>query len=295
MPKGVPLAGFRVRKSETNNDGKIVQFTTPKVNMPMNEPVYSETDEQIESRLNNAFEVLSLMSQAVCDGKTKSLIVSGAPGLGKSFTVEDVVKKHGEDLVGYCKGYTRPTGIYKMLHEYQFPHNVVVFDDCDSAFGDEASLNLLKAACDTLDTRRLNWGTETNMVDKDGVNLPRNFDYNGSVIFITNLDFEQLIAAGNKLSPHLEALMSRSHYINLGMRSKRERMIRIKQVLKAGLLRRQGVNDGEEGELMSFIHENTERFRELDLRMVIKAGQIFKSYPNRWQDIAKATLFRGKM
>lgn len=288
MPKGVPARGYRVYNKQNEN-------VLPMVQKPVELTVYSETDEQIEERLNNSFDVLSLMSQAICDGNTKSLIVSGAPGLGKSFTVEKIVEAHGADRVGFCKGFTRPTGIYKLLYEYQHPHNVTVFDDCDAVFSDETSLNLLKAACDTLDKRRISWGSETNMTASDGTNLPRQFEYNGAIIFITNLDFEALIAAGNKLSPHLEALMSRSHYINLGMKSKRDYMVRIKQVIKLGLLERQGLTKDQEVIIMSFIEENIDRIRELSLRMVIKASEIFKAYPDQWQKVARATLFKGKV
>lgn len=293
MPKGVPAAGFRVRN---RGDGVInfSQFPKPKI-VVNSEPLYQETDEEILARLDNAFDVLALMSQAVCDGKTKSLIVSGAPGLGKSFTVEKIVEAHGSSRVGYCKGYTRATGVYKLFHEYQNPGNVSVFDDCDAVFGDETSLNLLKAACDTLDKRQLNWGSETNMEDNDGIKLPRRFEYNGAVIFITNLDFEAMVASGNKLSPHLEALMSRSHYINLGMKTKREKMLRIKQVVNIGLLTRNGVAEEDQDKLMNYVDENVDKFRELSLRMMMKLTELFNAYPEQWQKVAQTTLFRGKL
>lgn len=284
MPKGVPLAGFRKRRSVEGDN--VVTFS-----QAANLPAIYETDEEIEERLNNNFNVLELMSQAVCDGKTKSLIVSGAPGLGKSFTVEQVVERHG--TVGYCKGFARPTGIYKLLHEYQYRGNVTVFDDCDSVFSDETSLNLLKAACDTLDKRRINWGSETNMLDAEGQKLPRNFEYEGAIIFITNLDFDALVASGNKLAPHLEALMSRSHYINMGMKTKRDYMVRIKQVVRNGLLSRNGLDKEAEENIMEFISNNVDKFRELSLRMVIKCGELYEAYPSKWQSIAKATLFRS--
>jgi len=289
MPKGIPAAGFRRRgaardvaafNSHTNtHTGEFVETVT-------------ETDEEIETRLNDAFDVLSLITQAAVDGHTKAIIVSGAPGLGKSYTVEDVVGKIGE-RAGFVKGFARPTGIYKTLYEYKHSGNVVVFDDCDSVFSDETALNLLKAACDSLDTRRINWGAETNMISSDGSNMPRQFEFDGAIIFITNLDFEAMIASGNKLAPHLEALMSRAHYINLGMKGKRDYLVRIKQVIKAGMLLKRGVSEAQQDEILSFIWENVDKFRELSLRMVIKASDLFKSHPDQWKRIAASTLFKS--
>lgn len=288
MPKGIPAAGFRVRKSRD-----VSAFNTH-TNTHTGEEVITvtETDEEIEARLNDSFEVLSLISQAAVNGNTKAVIVSGAPGLGKSYTVEDVVGKIGE-RAGFVKGFARPTGIYKTLYEYKHAGNVVVFDDCDSVFSDETALNLLKAACDSLDTRRINWGAETNMVANDGTNMPRAFEFDGAIIFITNLDFEAMIASGNKLAPHLEALMSRAHYINLGMKGKRDYLVRIKQVIKAGMLQKRGISESQQEEILSFIWENVDKFRELSLRMVIKASDLYKSHPDQWKRIATSTLFKS--
>lgn len=288
MPKGIPAAGFRVRKARDasmfygNNNGTNVT----------NYSQTTETDEEIAARLNDTFDILKLMTEAASNGNAKAIIVSGAPGLGKSFTVEEVLKPLGESC-GYVKGFTRPTGLYKALHEYQHAGNVIVFDDCDSVFSDEVSLNLLKAACDTLDTRSISYGAETNMEAADGTKLPRKFEFNGAIIFITNLDFEQMIASGSKLSPHLEALMSRSHYINLGMHSKRDYIVRIKQVVEAGMLTKRGISAEGQTEVMDWVFENVEKFRELSLRMIIKAADLYKSNHSEWKRIASATLFKS--
>lgn len=260
----------------------------------VNLPAVYETDEEIENRLNDSFETLELMARSACSGDTRALIVSGAPGLGKSYTVEKVLEEHGKSRVGTCKGYTRPTGIYRLLNEYRHNENVALFDDCDAVFADETSLNLLKAACDSLDNRIISWGAETKMVAEDGTAMEREFDYNGSIIFITNLDFDALIATNNKLTPHLEALMSRSHYINLGMRTKRDYMVRIKQVLKQGMLANRGLTQKAEEDIMDFVNENIDNLRELSLRMVIKASDLYRAYPDKWSKIAASTLFKPR-
>jgi type II secretory ATPase GspE/PulE/Tfp pilus assembly ATPase PilB-like protein len=76
-----------------------------------------ETDIQIREKLAVRFDALQVMSDATAVGKNRSLIVSGPAGLGKSFTVEAAVKKHGDKINAVSiKGYVRPTGLYKTLY-----------------------------------------------------------------------------------------------------------------------------------------------------------------------------------
>ena len=52
-----------------------------------------ETDAEIIERLRERFEVLEDMTRAVKRGKVRALIVSGAPGVGKSHFVADLCKE----------------------------------------------------------------------------------------------------------------------------------------------------------------------------------------------------------
>ena len=47
--------------------------------------VARETDDEIYSRLGERFEILDQMTKAVKDGQIRAMIVSGPPGVGKSF------------------------------------------------------------------------------------------------------------------------------------------------------------------------------------------------------------------
>jgi hypothetical protein len=207
------------------------------------------------------------------------MIVSGPAGLGKSFTIEQALTAYDPEGTRTCiaKGFARPTGLYMLLYKYRFPGNVIVFDDMDSVFSDDVALNLLKAACDTTKTRTLNWRAETKMVDEDGEPIPREFDFEGTVVFITNIDFDGEVARGNRGSEHFEAMISRSHYIDCDMYSKRDYIVRIRQVVRAGMLRTQkGLDSWGENVVMSFIEENADGLRELTLRMALKLADVYK-------------------
>lgn len=289
MPRGVPKSGQRMTKARIAAASGV--FTAPKASIPS--LVTNETDEQILEKLKERFSALTLMSEATAFGHNRSLIISGPAGLGKSYGVMKILDK-AEDakrVATVVKGYVRPTGLYKLLYENRFKRNIIVLDDADSIFSDDVCLNLLKAACDSTEKRRLSWLTETKMEDEDGERLPRSFEFEGSVIFITNYDFDDLIARGNKLAPHFEALISRSHYLDLAMKTKRDYFLRIKQVVADGMLD-DDLKREQQNVLLSFIEDNMDRLRELSLRMVIKLAGLMTMNPSGWQKLAKITCMK---
>jgi hypothetical protein len=254
--------------------------------------IQTESDEQIAARLEDSFMAMHTMAQATVQGINKSLIISGPAGVGKSHTVMQITDAMEDDkLTTVVKGYVRPTGLYKLLYENRFKSNVVVFDDADSIFMDDVCLNLLKAACDMSRTRRLSWLTETKMEDEDGERLPRSFEFEGSIIFITNYDFDNMIERGNRLAPHFQAMISRSHYLDVGIKSKREYVVRLRQVVSQGMLREQGLDQSQENQLMEFIGDNQDRLRELSLRMVIKLAGLM-NMGGDWKRLARATCMK---
>ena len=117
------------------------------------------------------------------------------------------------------------------------------------------------------------------------------FQFDGTVIFVTNLDFDDMISRGHKLAPHLEALLSRAHYIDLTMKTKRDYMIRIQQVVRKGLLSRLGFDTAAETDIIGFITRNQDALRELSLRMVLKVAKCYKKGGN-WQRVARVTCCR---
>lgn len=278
--------------------------TTKPVTKPVVKPtktvradvVASETDAQIEARLNERFEVLHELSLAATSGEAKALIVSGPAGLGKSFTVEKTLSDWDPtgSMYDITKGYVKTTGLIKLLHQYRHPNQVLVFDDADTIFYEDTSLNLLKAVCDTTDVRRVSYLAESNLVnDETGEAVPRSFVFEGTIIFITNLDFDALIDKGHKLAPHLQALVSRSHYIDLAMKTKRDYLVRIKQVIKQGLLRDKGLTVLEQDDVVKFIDKYSDRLRELSLRMALKIATLRKTAPAKWERMAVITCCRN--
>jgi len=287
MPRGVPKSGFRVTRKR-----QAINFAQQVI-----KPVRVETVAEIETKLKDRFEALEVMAEATGKGINRSLIVSGPAGLGKSYTVEaklEELESMGHSVT-YIKGYVRPLALYKLLYETRHAKSVLVFDDSDSVFYDDVSMNLLKGACDSTDRRVLHWLSKSieKEEDDEGESIPEKFEFEGSIIFITNYDFDAMIASGNKLAPHFAALVSRSHYLDLAMKTKMDYIVRIKQVVRGGMLKSRGFNAAEETMILEFIVNNMERLRELSLRMVVKISGLYKMDKKNWQKLASQTCMRN--
>lgn len=256
-------------------------------------PVVIESDEEMSDRIHKTYESMELLVNSVADGITKSLLVAGHAGIGKSYTVKRTLEQNINSNFLFVKGYVKATGIFKLLWENRFENQTIVFDDADAVFQDEVSLNLLKAALELTKTRRISWLSEKEFVSEDGESIPRYFDYEGTIIFLTNLDFSDMIARGNKLGPHLAALESRSIYLDMGIKSNRELLTRIKQVVaESTILSDRNINKTQEVMLMEYLTENVERLKELSLRTVEKLAALYLASPEKWVDLANAVMIK---
>lgn len=270
---------------ENRIDRALYKFPRPTTATP--KPV--ETDEQISVRIADRYESMETLIEAVSANAVNSLIVAGAPGLGKSYTVNKVLSKINAGEYGYVfhRGYIRATHLFRLLWENRNPGQTIVIDDCDSIFSDETALNLLKAALEMKPTRRIGWGSEKEFTDEDGEVIPRYFDFEGSVIFLTNLAFHDMIEAGTKYAPHLSALESRSLVLDLGIKTKKEYLIKIRQTVESGMLRDKGISKTEEEEIMNFVEANVDNLRELSLRMVEKIAALYLLNEDNWEKLAR--------
>jgi hypothetical protein len=236
------------------------------------------------------------MASSTISGDVRALIVSGPPGVGKSFGVEQQMEKASmfdrlaDRKVRYevVKGAMTAIGLYCTLYKFSDPKNVLVFDDCDSILMDDLSLNILKAALDSGKKRRICWNSDSSMLRREGV--PDQFEFKGSAIFITNLKFENL--KSKKLQDHLEALQSRCHFLDLTLDTMRDKILRIKQIFRKGDLFQDYDLTPEQGdEILNFMDENKERLREMSLRMALKIADLTKVSAN-WRALAENTVMK---
>ena len=289
---GSAVAGFPDRniKIKVSGPNCFDQGTTAKVTKR------EETDEETIERLRERFDMLEDMTRATKRGDVRAMIVSGPPGVGKSHGVEKVLGNHeliaqlGNKPAKYevVKGAMSAIGLYCKLYKHADKDNVLVFDDCDSVFSDELSLNILKAALDSKKNRKICWNTDSFKLRNEGV--PDSFDFKGSAIFITNIKFDNV--KSKKMRDHLEALESRCHYIDLTIDTDREKMLRIKQITKDGMLNDYDLGEPVVDEIVDFMESNKTKLRELSLRTVLKVADLAKAFPTKWEAMAENTVMK---
>ena len=284
---GFPDRNIKIKVSDANcfEDGVKAKVTKRE-----------ETDEETIERLRERFEMLEDMTKATKRGDVRAMIVSGPPGVGKSHGVEKVLGNHeliaqlGNKPAKYevVKGAMSAIGLYCKLYKHADKDNVLVFDDCDSVFSDELSLNILKAALDSKRTRKICWNTDSFKLRNEGV--PDSFNFQGSAIFITNIKFDNV--KSKKMRDHLEALESRCHYIDLTIDTDREKMLRIKQITKDGMLNDYDLGEHVVDEIVDFMETNKTKLRELSLRTVLKVADLAKAFPQKWEAMAENTVMK---
>jgi len=276
--------------------GEPTEVIHPKVHV--HNPVPVETDEEVMARIGERFDILDQMTKATIAGDVRAMIVVGPPGVGKSYGVEKQLEHSGlfDKLSGrkikyeVIKGAMTPIGLYCTLYKHSDRNNVLVFDDCDSVFQDDLSLNILKAALDSGKKRRIYWNSDSAMLRREGV--PDMFDFKGACIFITNLQFQNL--KSKKLQDHLEALQSRCHFLDLTLNTMRDRFLRIKQIYKKGELFADYDFTQEQGdEVIEFMEQNQSKLREMSLRMALKIADLTKVSETNWKALAATTCMKN--
>lgn len=245
--------------------------------------------------IRERFDVLEILADGVASGNIRSLIVAGAPGVGKTHTLESkltaaeangVVKS-----VTTIKGSISPIGLFVQLWENRDAGQVLMLDDIDAVFADEEAMNLLKGALDTTKTRRISWAKASSFLrDND---IPNTFDYNGAIVFITNTDPDAVMEKGGKLAPHMGALISRSVFLDLCIHNSSQIMVRVEQVVaESTMLDELGLSKGQAAEAIGWMHQNLDRLRAVSLRTVIQIAAFMKTSDD-WAKLASATMLKG--
>ena len=131
-----------------------------------------EPEEQAMARIRERFDILTEMTEATQEGTVRAMIVSGPPGVGKSYGVEEQLNKTNifnkiadeQPKFEVVRGSMSALGLYQKLYKYSNKGNILVLDDCDSILFDDVALNILKAALDSSKRRHISWNTESRVL-----------------------------------------------------------------------------------------------------------------------------------
>jgi len=238
--------------------------------------------------INTRFGFVEKLVSMVAAGVQPSAVITGEGGLGKTYTVTKTLQANGlqdiSDLADFqvgtvlnarkcftfVKGYSTPKGLYRTLFENN--KGTIVFDDCDAVLKDPVALNILKSALDSYGKRIISWNAD--MRDDD---LPRSFNFEGRVIFISNMSQDKID----------QAIRSRSMMIDLSMTlsQKIDRMEHI--ALSDEFLPEYDVECKKDA--LSLIREIKDDCKEISLRTLISVTKVRASNKD-WKDLATYML-----
>ena len=255
----------------------------------------SMSDGDLAILITERFSTLERMGHGVVSGHVNSLIVSGSAGIGKTFTLSGIMEHAAEtkQVQGYdaYSGSCGAAGLYQALYNFSGVGDVLMLDDMDRIFYDDEAINLLKAALDTGGKRKVSWLKESKWLKEN--DIPDTFEFKGSVIFITNEDFHRRIQQGGKLAPHMEALISRSCYLDLAIHSARAIMIRVNQVVReSNMLQKKGLSAVQIEQMMEWLVFNSDELLRLDLRTCLKIADFMNMDYSSWQSSARSVLLK---
>jgi len=238
--------------------------------------------------INTRFGFVEKLVTMVATGVQPSAVITGEGGLGKTFTVTKTLAAHGykdiselaEFQVGsvintakcfmMVKGYSTAKGLYRTLFENQ--KSVIVFDDCDAVLKDPVALNLLKGALDSYGKRIISWNAD--MKDDD---LPRSFNFEGRVIFISNMDQDRID----------QAIRSRSMMIDLSMTFD-QKIDRMEFIAKSDEFLPE-YDAKIKADALALIREVGKEAKEISLRTLIAVSKVRASNKD-WKDLATYML-----
>lgn len=241
--------------------------------------------------INERFGFVEKLVNMVSSGVQPSAIITGQGGLGKTYTVMKTLEKAGLEDINQIlarslpgtvinpakvyvpiKGYSTAKGLYRTLFENA--KCTIVFDDCDSILKDPVALNLLKGALDSYGKRIISWNAESFGRDDD---LPRSFEFKGKVIFISNMDQNNID----------QAIRSRSMMIDLSMTDD-QKIDRMEHIAMSDEFLPEYSAEFKQ-DALKLIREVKEECKEISLRTLISVTKI-RAANTDWKDLATYVL-----
>ena len=277
------------KRKITSFDKKYVERQVAKMAPAMAVAAAVEAKQNERFGINTRFDFVTKLVTMVANKVQASAVITGEGGLGKTYTVLQTLEQCGlEDMTEVLaeaeegdvidnafvmiKGYSTAKGLYRSLYENN--DRVIVFDDCDSILKDAVALNILKGALDSYDRRFISWNSEMKETD----DLPRSFEFTGQIIFISNMEADNID----------QAVRSRSMMIDLSMTEdqKIDRMAHIAE--GEGFLPTYSLEHKQDA--LALLREIKHEVKEMSLRTLISVTKIRAANGDDWKDLATYML-----
>ncbi len=255
--------------------GELKKIGSGRNSIYVNQTESSNNENKIQDiPVADRFDYIEKFTKMVGNNVIPSMLLTGQAGVGKTHTVINTLENmglvEGDDYI-VVKGHSSPMGLYMCL--YNNNGKIIVMDDCDSVWGENTALNILKGALDSYSRRTISWQS----LAADRNNVPDCFEFEGSIIFISNKDARRLDSAVVNRTITCNLLMSNDEIV--------DRMDQLKEDMEPE------VNIEMKNEVLSFLKEKAEMFEGLSLRTFIQSIRIRKGCnDDSWRKMILWTL-----
>lgn len=272
------------------NVGSVEQFKIGSTAAPI-EINNSMSEEEVEAIIAERFDVMLDLVRTLRTSEVKSLIITGATGIGKTWNVEEQLEE-AELLEGQywntIGGKCTPFGLYEALYENRFEGSILVLDDVD-VFSDDDMLNIFKKALDSTKRRVIDWRSASRLLDERG--LPNFFEFKGKIIFLTNTNIYAEIARNTRRAVHLEAVIGRGVTLDLAIHDIRTVLIYIRMLIrKNNYLVKKGLTAEQQEMVINWLNLHRDSLAMLTLRTPLTIAEYMKTNMETWERNAFHTL-----
>lgn len=242
-------------------------------------------------RFNTVYEISKIFVSG--DSAQKGIIISGDAGTGKSHYVQQAfIDTKTTQRVDYNKSRSfTAAAFYVKLFLNRNAGDVVVFDDCNLAGltgGDfKAVTDMIKGATEmTKGERIIGWERAARNGLMEEHDVPSSFDFQGSVIWITNYSFLQL---EKKFGPHWEAIQSRFIQVPIRLNNQEKLMYTLYLAEEIDMLGKncQTKEGGYSKEIIeetcSYFRNNFKNLPNVTPRLAAKVADTIENFPDTWE------------
>lgn len=249
------------------------------------------TDQDLLDDIQYRFDMLSRYAVAAASGEIRCLVASGSPGIGKSWdlmkTLDDIIPGEYEVIEG---GDISPVHLFMAGYRNREVGRVLVFDDSDGLFLKDECCNILKKLTDSSPVRRLTYMKDSKVLEAEDV--PNEYAFEGSVIFLSNLDFDRMAQGTDRRSQHIAALNTRSLPLDLKIHTQRAKYVWVRHKAVTAILPRRGVTEEVQTMVLDYIDKHYDRMRSLSLRTIEYLVTTIRMNPENWQKDAGIMLLK---
>lgn len=251
----------------------------------------SVSDTQMLEEIQYRFDMLSRYAIAAASGEIRCLVGSGSPGIGKSWdlmkTLDDIIPGEYEVIEG---GDISPVHLFMAGYRNREAGRVLVFDDSDGLFMKDECCNILKKLTDSSPVRRLTYMKASPVLETEGV--PNEYTFEGSVIFLSNLNFERMATGSDRRAQHIAALNTRSLVLDLQIHTPRAKYIWVRYKAVTAILPNMNVTEETQTKVLEYLDKHYDRFKSLSLRTIEYLVTTIRMNGENWQKDANIMLLK---